>query len=178
LPQDALLDLAGDWAESAGGPLTDRKAPPGRLEYELLHRNGSYEVWQVIWPQGARLELHDYGCSSGAFLVTAGRLLEHFTERAPYAQVVHPSMSGREAHETTAGPIATPRFRSRVVGSGEGVAFDHHYVHRILNPAGPPAASVHVYSPPLCVTRFYRASSSGLVVARTESTESVWARSS
>jgi hypothetical protein len=175
LPQDVILDLAGHWAEIAGDLPGERRISPARQSHELLHRTGSYEVWRVGWPYGARLELHDHGCSSGAVLVTSGRLLEHFTERAPSARVVHPSLSGRESDETSAGPAPAPRFRSRIVDAGEGVTFDHQYVHEIQNPAGPPAASVHVYSPPLCLTRFYRTSSSGLVSTRTES---IWAKRS
>jgi hypothetical protein len=165
LPQEALLDLAGHWAEIAGDPPRGRRTSPQRHSHELLRRNSSYEVWRVGWPQGARLELHDHGCSSGAILVTVGRLLEHFTERGTSALIAPPSAAGR---------AATPRFRSRIVDAGEGAAFDHHCVHEILNPAWP-AASIHVYSPPLCPVRLYRASLSGLIVDRTDS---VWARGS
>jgi Cysteine dioxygenase type I len=76
--------------------------------------------------------MHDHGDAAGAFVVTAGALTE-----------VLPSRAGGTVERTL------EVGRVRLLGLGA--------VHDVVNRAGAPATSLHVYSPPLTSMTYYDA---------------------
>jgi mannose-6-phosphate isomerase-like protein (cupin superfamily) len=88
-----------------------------------------YEVWVIGWTSGQGVELHDHGPSAGTFVVTSGTLTE-----------VLPHPGGAVERSLEAG-----RVRHVPVGA----------VHDVVNRAGEPATSIHVYSPPLTTMTYY-----------------------
>ena len=88
-----------------------------------------YEVWVIGWTSGQGVELHDHGASAGTFVVTSGTLTE-----------VLPHSGGAVERSLEAG-----RVRHVPVGA----------VHDVVNRAGEPATSIHVYSPPLTTMTYY-----------------------
>jgi mannose-6-phosphate isomerase-like protein (cupin superfamily) len=88
-----------------------------------------YEVWVIGWTSGQGVELHDHGASAGTFVVTSGTLTE-----------VLPHPVGAVERSLEAG-----RVRHVPVGA----------VHDVVNRAGEPATSIHVYSPPLTTMTYY-----------------------
>jgi hypothetical protein len=89
----------------------------------------TFDAWLISWPMGGAVDLHDHGGSAGAIVVVAGELTE-----------VRPTQGG-----------LTRRVLS--VGAVHDVA--HDAIHDVLNVGPSRALSVHVYSPPLSVMRFY-----------------------
>jgi hypothetical protein len=114
---------------------------PQQRWYTRLHWTPHVEVWLLGWDAGQDTRLHDHGGSSGAFCVAEGRLWEEHG-RAGGAQL---------------------RVRAHPVGSG--AAFDTAYVHNLLVSGPEAATSVHAYSPPLSIMRFYEPNESGRLVA-------------
>jgi mannose-6-phosphate isomerase-like protein (cupin superfamily) len=89
-----------------------------------------WEAWLLEWGTGQSVELHDHGPSAGAFIVVSGRLVE-----------VRPRRDG---------------FMQRVdLGPGQARRFAAGDRHDVLNLHIAPAASIHVYSPPLTEMTFY-----------------------
>lgn len=114
--------------------------------FALLERTPTYDAWLLSWSPGQSTELHDHGGSSGAFHVLTGTL--------------------RETVVPTGGP------RDLFRQPGQTVSFGPRYVHDVAHPGtGAPAASLHVYSPPLTTMNYYAYDDSGLVRTRTEVTE-------
>ena len=77
-------------------------------------------------------QLHDHGCSAGAFTVVDGELSEL----------------------VWAGTRAAGALAEKPREAGETVVFGTHYVHDVINRALGTAVSVHAYSPPLKVMHY------------------------
>lgn len=108
-----------------------------------LHRDADHEVWLLGWTAEQEVELHDHGGSAGAFAVVQGQLVEDHV-----------------------GPRG-PRMRRWPAGTASG--FPAACIHHVWNPGPAPAASIHVYSPPLSSMTYYeRAAGGALWAARTE----------
>jgi hypothetical protein len=108
-----------------------RHDPEDRF-YVRLHHTPCYEVWLLGWDRGQDTRIHDHGGCSGAACVTEGELFEQY---------------GRAG---TARPL-----RDRVHAAATAFSFGPDYVHNLGNLGPGPATSVHAYSPPLSVMRFY-----------------------
>jgi predicted metal-dependent enzyme (double-stranded beta helix superfamily) len=106
-----------------------------------------YDVWLLSWTPGQGTELHDHGGSAGAFHVLTGALRETVA---------------------TAAPTGT-RLTEQTVGAGRTVAFGPAHVHDVAHTGGRPAASLHVYSPPLRSMTYYDTAAGELRPARTVS---------
>jgi hypothetical protein len=89
-----------------------------------------WEAWLLEWDAGHSVELHDHGPSAGAFTVVTGRLIE---VRADTGGLV----SRREA------------------SGGHTRSFTAGTRHDVLNLSAGPAASIHIYSPPLTSMTFF-----------------------
>jgi mannose-6-phosphate isomerase-like protein (cupin superfamily) len=129
LAADILADIATGIA--AARPLWGavvRHDAEGRQPVRLLATE-RYEVWVIGWTSGQGVEPHDHGCSAGTFVVTSGTLTE-----------VLPQSGGAVERSLEAG-----RVRHVPVGA----------VHDVVNRAGEPATSIHVYSPPLTTMTYY-----------------------
>ncbi|WP_163513073.1 cysteine dioxygenase [Fodinicola acaciae] len=158
LSPSALTRTAITRKVSALAADTDRWLPLLRYStdqrwYAQLESNPFYDAWLLSWTPGQSTELHDHGGSSGAFTVLSGTLRE----------VV---VSG-----------GLPRHLDRPAGAT--VSFGPKYVHDVGHTGDGPAASLHVYSPPLSRMNYYAVESNQLVRTRTELTdtpEKGWAK--
>jgi predicted metal-dependent enzyme (double-stranded beta helix superfamily) len=92
--------------------------------YEELVTDDYLAIWMICWSEGHDTGFHDHDGSAGAVSVMRGHL--------------------REERLRIGGPPS-------VVELGPGSAFDFEStdIHRVVNPGGEPAVSIHAYSPPL-----------------------------
>lgn len=97
--------------------------------YIRIFRADDVEVWILTWPAGSSTSLHDHGNSRGALRVIRGALVE----KLPVGSALRPS----------------------VVPTGDTRTFGTEHVHDVGNPFGSTAVSVHAYSPPLQMQRYY-----------------------
>jgi len=98
-----------------------------------IHQDADVDVWLISWTTEQGTELHDHGGSSGAFTVVEGALTEYVWSDA----------EGRG--------LLVNNLRQ----AGEVVAFGPEYVHDVRNHRAAPAVSVHAYSPPIRLMRYY-----------------------
>jgi hypothetical protein len=85
-------------------------------------------VWLICWDNAQDTGYHDHDQSSGAVYVCAGMLCEDSFHRDDDGWM---------------------RERTREHTAGHGFDFPASYIHGVRHPGGPPAVSVHVYSPAL-----------------------------
>ena len=118
--------------------LPEAAVPPADLDrrrWIRLVATDHYDAWLIHWPSGGGVAPHDHGGSSGAFAIAHGSLVEYVLSDG--------ADTGATFHEGAVGLI------------------DPTTVHDVVNVSGAPAASVHVYSPPLTHMSFYDASELG-----------------
>src|SRR3954447_25389775 len=106
-----------------------------------IHEDEDVDVWLISWTTEQGTELHDHGGSSGAFTVVDGTLNEY----------VWSDVDGRG--------LLVNNLRQE----GDAVDFGPDYVHDVRNHVESPAVSVHAYSPPISLMRYYDAAASSLV---------------
>jgi len=111
---------------------------PARRGAHLLRRDDRVEVWVLTWDDGHDTGFHDHGGSTAAVGVVEGRL--------------------REERLTVSGAPAV-----RALAAGDVVDVDPVHVHRVRHAGGPPAVSIHAYSPPLREVGAYAVSADGLI---------------
>lgn len=147
-----LVDLAEAYAPEARRRVRyDRH----RRFYDLVDIADDYDVWVIGWCAGQGIDLHDHGGSAGALHVFAGQLVErHRDLSVPDLLTPNRADAAAEVRETLA--------------NGTTHAFGAGHVHRLVNPGPHPAASVHVYSPPLSSMTFYDQDTSALHPVATE----------
>ena len=95
-----------------------------RRTYALLRDDDDVTAWIICWMDGHDTGYHDHDGSAGAVHVVAGHVVE---ERLRID-----------------GPPAR-----REAGPGEDFGFAAEDIHRVVHGGGPPAVTIHVYSPPL-----------------------------
>ncbi len=98
-----------------------------RRIYTQLHRDPNVDVWLICWDARQETGLHDHDRSSGAVRVIEGTLLEDFFVA-----------DGATIRLDTSSHLAGARF-----------SFDATYIHDVRHDGGPPATSIHAYSPAL-----------------------------
>jgi Cysteine dioxygenase type I len=131
LDAEALGVIAAGLARRA--PKADLHWTQGtRRRYTRIVDTLRYDAWLIEWSPASSLELHDHGGSQGFVAVTAGTLVETYTDLGRR----HP-------------------LRTRMVESGESFPIAKAQVHELSNPGPSDAVSVHVYSPPLRAMTFY-----------------------
>jgi hypothetical protein len=120
---------------------------PGQRYYVQLYRDTHLDVWLICWLDDQKTGYHDHDLSSGSVYVCAGSLVE---DRFQYGRdgLAHVS---RERHV------------------GEAFDFDAAYIHGLRHAGGPPAVSIHCYSPPLWRMGYYDADAQG-ALCRTSTT--------
>jgi hypothetical protein len=114
---------------------------PRQRWYTRVHWTSHVEVWLLGWDVGQDTRLHDHGGSCGAFCVADGQLWEQH------------------------GRAGGARLRVRAHAAGSAASFDTAYVHNLLDGGRERATSVHAYSPPLSIMRFYEPNERGRLVA-------------
>jgi hypothetical protein len=115
---------------------------PGERIYVQLYRDTHLDVWMICWLDDQKTGYHDHDLSSGAVYVCEGLLVEDRFHYAP-DRLVHAS-------------------RNRP--AGKAFEFDAAYIHGVRHAGGPPATSIHCYSPPLWRMGFYDADQDGSLI--------------
>ncbi|MGD0055011.1 MAG: cysteine dioxygenase family protein [Acidimicrobiales bacterium] len=105
----------------------------------LLYREANYEIRILSWERDQSSDWHDHGGSSGAFIFSAGTVIEY--------------QRGADLIE-----VKSVRY-----GAGDYGSFGPEHVHDMLYESGRPAVSVHAYSPPLKGLTFYDRTPLGFV---------------
>jgi hypothetical protein len=99
-----------------------------RRFYAELHRESHVDVWLICWDAAQETGLHDHDRSSGAVSVVEGTLLEDFLAADGDGHIGLQTVAHR---------------------AGGGFSFDATHIHDVRHDGGPPATSIHVYSPAL-----------------------------
>lgn len=117
-----------------------RHDPQSRY-YTQLYRDGNIDIWLICWVEAQDTGYHDHDISSGAVYVIEGTLHEDYLYRDADGWVRELT---RERH------------------AGSSFHFDGSSIHGMRHAGGPPATSIHVYSPALWRMGHYEPGPSGL----------------
>jgi hypothetical protein len=101
---------------------------PNQRNFTQLYRDPSLDVWLICWDNAQDTGYHDHDQSSGAVYVCSGMLCEDSFHRDDDGWM---------------------RERTREHNADYGFDFPASYIHGVRHPGGPPAVSIHVYSPAL-----------------------------
>ena len=128
LDRPALWRLAADIAgeESLWRPHVHHD--PDVRFFSQLYRDPNIDVWLICWLDGQGTGYHDHDRSSGAVYVCEGALYEDYFQRDPDGWIREKT----NRHE-----------------AGRGFHFAAADIHGVRHAGGPPATSIHVYSPAL-----------------------------
>lgn len=110
--------------------------------YEELFSDEYLTAWLICWMNDHDTGFHDHDISSGAVAVVSG--------------------SVREERLTLEGPPS-----NSVVKAGESFHFSAADIHRVRHAGGPPAVTLHAYSPPLLSMGAYVVGGDGRLERRT-----------
>jgi hypothetical protein len=113
--------------------------------YVRLYRDHHVEAWLLCWVSTQETGLHDHDLSSGAVRVIDGQLSE-----------LRMMLGQAELDETIYQP-------------GESFEFDASRIHDVRHAGTEPAASLHIYSPPIWRMGFYEAGADGRLARRSAS---------
>lgn len=112
---------------------------PGKRYYTQLYRDAHVDIWLICWMDDQKTGYHDHDVSSGGVYVCAGSLVE-------------------DRFRITSGGL---EHASRIRQAGESFVFDAAYIHGMRHAGGPPASSIHCYSPPLWRMGYYEEDGQG-----------------
>ena len=132
LPRRLLADIAAGLARAEDLWAPCRTNDLSERPSVRLLSTERYEAWLLQWDVGHSVDLHDHGGSAGALIVVEGELVE-VTSLADGAVI------------------------RRTLTRHDRRTFAPNHVHDVLNLGPTPAASIHVYSPPLTSMTFYDA---------------------
>ncbi|UGS34896.1 cysteine dioxygenase [Capillimicrobium parvum] len=118
------LALARELAAEPGVWRAHVHHDPEQRTFELLRDDDEVTAWVICWMDDHDTGFHDHDVPSGAVAVVQGHVVE---ERL--------RLNG------------TPS--ERVAGPGDTFGFGPDDIHRVRHAGGPPAVTIHVYSPPL-----------------------------
>lgn len=110
--------------------------------FQQLYRDPNVDVWLICWLNAQDTGYHDHDVSSGAVYVVEGLLVEDYFYRDQNGWISE---------------------RTRERPAGTGWHFDAASIHGLRHPGGPPATSIHVYSPALWRMGHYEAGPLGLL---------------
>jgi cysteine dioxygenase type I len=115
---------------------------PNTRYFHQLYRDPHLDVWVICWLNAQDTGYHDHDLSSGAVYVVEGMLCEDYFHRGADGWI---------------------KERTREHPAGALLDFDSAYIHGLRHPGGPPATSVHAYSPALWRMGHYEPDDSGAV---------------
>ncbi len=115
---------------------------PNTRYFSQLYRDPHLDLWLICWLDAQDTGYHDHDLSSGAVYVCEGRLYEDFFGRDSDGWI---------------------RERTNVHHAGEAFHFDSSYIHGVRHAGGPPATSIHAYSPALWRMGHYEPDDAGAV---------------
>jgi hypothetical protein len=115
---------------------------PNQRYFHQLYRDPNVDVWLLCWLDAQDTGYHDHDVSCGAVYVVEGVLCEDYLYRDDDGWI---------------------REKTRERRAGEVWDFDPSSIHGLRHPGGPPATSIHVYSPALWRMGHYEAGPLGLL---------------
>jgi hypothetical protein len=118
-----------------------RHDPSSRYFFQL-YRDPHLDLWLICWLDSQDTGYHDHDLSAGAVHVVEGRLHEDFFGRDQDGWI---------------------RERTNVHYAGDVFRFDSSYIHGVRHAGGPPATSLHAYSPALWRMGHYEPDDNGAV---------------
>ncbi len=148
VPEDADLDLqtlADLVTDLAGEPRFWKhlvRHDPSTRYFFQLYRDPHLDLWLICWLDAQDTGYHDHDLSSGVVYVVEGRLYEDYFGRDPDGWI---------------------RERTNVHEAGDAFRFDSSYIHGVRHADGPPATSLHAYSPALWRMGHYEPDENGAV---------------
>lgn len=114
---------------------------PDERYYVRLHRDRAAEIWLICWCPSQDTGFHDHDGSRGGVAVVNGAIRE--------------TLLGAQGER----PV-------NVYVEGERFSFGASHIHDVQYEGGDPAASLHVYSPPLGEMGFYDVADDGTLRRR------------
>jgi Cysteine dioxygenase type I len=117
------------------------KHDPNTRYFDQLYRDANLDVWLICWLDAQDTGYHDHELSSGAVYVVEGNLSEDYFYRDAEGWI-------------------TVRTRERPAGTV--FDFDGSSIHGVRHAGGPPATSIHVYSPALWRMGYYEPGEGGV----------------
>jgi hypothetical protein len=114
---------------------------PATRHFVQLYRDANIDVWLICWLDAQDTGYHDHDLSSGAVYVVEGGLVEDYFYRDAEGWIT---------------------VRSRERGAGTVFDFDASSIHGMRHAGGPPATSIHAYSPALWRMGYYEPGEGGL----------------
>ncbi len=114
---------------------------PETRYFNHLYRDVNLDVWLICWLDAQDTGYHDHDLSSGAVHVIAGSLCEDYFYRDDKGWI---------------------DVRTRERQAGEIFHFDASSIHGLRHAGGPPATSLHAYSPALWRMGYYEPGEGGL----------------
>jgi hypothetical protein len=118
------------------------KYDPNTRYFHQLYRDPHLDVWLICWLNAQDTGYHDHDLSSGAVYVVEGKICEDYFHRGEDGWI------RERTHEREAGSL---------------LQFDSAYIHGLRHAGGPPATSIHVYSPALWRMGHYEPDAGGAV---------------
>jgi Cysteine dioxygenase type I len=101
---------------------------PNTRYFHQLYRDPHLDLWLICWLDAQDTGYHDHDRSSGAVYVCEGRLCEDYFVRDADGWI---------------------REKTKEHLAGSVFDFDSSYIHGVRHSGGPPATSLHAYSPAL-----------------------------
>ena len=114
---------------------------PETRYYTHLYRDVNLDIWLICWLDAQDTGYHDHDLSSGAVHVVEGTLCEDYFYRDEHGWI---------------------EVRTRERRAGEAFHFDGSSIHGMRHAGGPPAVSLHAYSPALWRMGYYEPGEGGL----------------
>ncbi len=139
LERSELVELARAIGKAPELWQTKVRHDRGERIYIELYRDTHVDIWMICWLDDQKTGYHDHDLSSGAVYVCEGTLVED------------------RFHFKTDGLAHASCERL----AGETFEFDAAYIHGVRHAGGPPATSIHCYSPPLWRMGYYNADEQG-----------------
>jgi Cysteine dioxygenase type I len=141
LTREQLIELATAIGHERRFWIDKVRHDPQSRFYAQLYRDANIDVWLICWMDSQDTGYHDHDISSGAVYVVEGLLHEDYLYRGADGWV---------------------RELTRERRAGTGFHFDGASIHGMRHAGGPPATSIHVYSPALWRMGWYEPGEGGL----------------
>jgi hypothetical protein len=114
---------------------------PAARYFTHLYRDANLDIWLICWLDAQDTGYHDHDVSAGAVYVVEGTLCEDFFYRDANGWI---------------------EVRTRERPAGTAFDFDASSIHGMRHAGGPPATSIHAYSPSLWRMGHYEPGEGGL----------------
>ena len=141
LTRPQLAALAGAVAQEPRFWSSLVRHDPKTRYFNQLYRDANLDVWLICWLDAQDTGYHDHELSSGAVFVVEGSLCEDYFYRDAEGWI---------------------DVRTRERPAGTVFDFDGASIHGVRHAGGPPATSIHVYSPSLWRMGYYEPGEGGV----------------